>query len=522
MATVTIGTTSCSLPDDDVAGQQPAARGSGEPASRQSSREVQDEATGQRLAAFGQEREETWMSCEINGTKIGYSHTVVEPVARQGVEYLRFRNQQELKIRRFGTDTVIRTDLTSLETEDGQVVELRSELDAGGEVMATEGRFADGQLQLRNTSQGKVETTSIPFRREYGGFFSDQRSLRKKPMIPRETRRLKAFQPLVNQVGEIRLEAVSYEATKLPSGSRQLLRIDMTVDMGAAQLKSILWTDQDGTVCKLRDLQLGMEAYLTSKEDAQAASQGGDFDLGSETIVRIDQPIEDPHRTKQIVYRASLQEGKIEKLLMDGGSQRVSPVDDRTVQLTVRAVRPGDPADLETPPSDRPQAVDLEATTMLQSDDPEVVKMAGLVAPDETDSWRLACDLERYVKGTIQLKNYSTAMATAAEVARTREGDCTEHAMLLAALCRVRKIPARVAIGLVYYAPVQGFAYHMWTEVWIKDRWVPMDATLGLGGIGAAHVKLSHSSLKGSSAFAELLPVIQAIGRLELKVVSVK
>ncbi len=522
LATITIGTTSCSPPDDHAVGQQPAVGGTDAPNSVRSGQENRDAATGQRLAAFGEEREETWMSCEISGTKIGYSHTVVEPVVEQGADRLRFRNQQELRIKRFGTTTVIRTDLTSLETMDGHVVELRSELDAGGGTMTTEGRYDSGQLHLRDATQGKVETRSIPFDPEVGGFFADQRSLREKPMKPRETRRLKAFQPLVNQVGEIRLEAVGYEATKLPSGTRQLLRIDMTVEIGTAQLKSILWTDKDGTVCKLRDLQLGMEAYLTSKEDALAESQGGSFDLGNATIVHVDQPIKDPHRSKQIVYRASLKDGSIKTLLADGGTQRITPVDDRTVELTVRAVRPGQPADLETPQSDRPQPVDLEPTTMLQSDDPAVIEMAGRVAADEKDPWRLACALERYVKGTIQLKNYATAMATAAEVARTREGDCTEHAMLLAALCRTRKIPARVAIGLVYYAPVQGFAYHMWTEVWIQDRWVPMDATLGLGGIGAAHLKLSHSSLKGSSAFAELLPVVQAIGRLELKVTSVE
>ena len=77
--------------------------------------------------------------------------------------------------------------------------------------------------------------------------------------------------------------------------------------------------------------------------------------------------------------------------------------------------------------------------------------MAQAVAAGESDPWTVACALERHVKTTIRLKNYSTAMATAAEVAQSLEGDCTEHAMLLAALCRARQIPARVAIGLVYY-----------------------------------------------------------------------
>jgi transglutaminase/protease-like cytokinesis protein 3 len=111
-------------------------------------------------------------------------------------------------------------------------------------------------------------------------------------------------------------------------------------------------------------------------------------------------------------------------------------------------------------------------------------------------------------------------MATAAEVARSLEGDCTEHAMLLAALCRARQIPARVAIGLVYYPSAGGFAYHMWTEVWIKDRWIPLDATLGLGGIGGAHLKFAHSSMQGTGAYADLLPVVQALRRLNLEIVS--
>ena len=51
----------------------------------------------------------------------------------------------------------------------------------------------------------------------------------------------------------------------------------------------------------------------------------------------------------------------------------------------------------------------------------------------------------------------------------------------------------------------------MWTEAWIADRWVPLDATLGQGGIGAAHLKFANSSMDGVSALAEFLPVIKAI-----------
>src|ERR1035438_249253 len=73
------------------------------------------------------------------------------------------------------------------------------------------------------------------------------------------------------------------------------------------------------------------------------------------------------------------------------------------------------------------------------------------------------------------------ALAPADHVARTLEGDCTEYSMLAAAMCRAVDVPSRTAIGLIY-ADVKGapcFAFHMWTEVWIKGRWIPIDATLG-------------------------------------------
>ena len=70
--------------------------------------------------------------------------------------------------------------------------------------------------------------------------------------------------------------------------------------------------------------------------------------------------------------------------------------------------------------------------------------------------------------------------------------------------------------------PERAFAYHMWTEVWLSDRWMPLDATLGRGGIGAAHLKLTSTSFGGVNAYADLLPIVQAIGQLELEIVSVE
>jgi hypothetical protein len=47
-----------------------------------------------------------------------------------------------------------------------------------------------------------------------------------------------------------------------------------------------------------------------------------------------------------------------------------------------------------------------------------------------------------------------------------------------------------------------------------------LDGTLGQGGIGAGHLKLSHSNLAGGEGFASFLPVAKVMGRLKIEVLE--
>jgi hypothetical protein len=62
----------------------------------------------------------------------------------------------------------------------------------------------------------------------------------------------------------------------------------------------------------------------------------------------------------------------------------------------------------------------------------------------------------------------------------------------------------------------------MWTEALLGDQWVPLDATLGLGGTGADHLKLADSSFSdnGPSPITTFLPLLHVLGRIELTVVE--
>ncbi len=66
----------------------------------------------------------------------------------------------------------------------------------------------------------------------------------------------------------------------------------------------------------------------------------------------------------------------------------------------------------------------------------------------------------------------------ASTTAKTRSGDCTEHALLLAAVARATGRPARVVLGVLIVDENEPQAYgHAWTQVWQEGGWQLLDAT---------------------------------------------
>src|SRR5262249_38673178 len=120
-------------------------------------------------------------------------------------------------------------------------------------------------------------------------------------------------------------------------------------------------------------------------------------------------------------------------------------------------------------------------------------------------------------------KDNGAAFAPSDQIAKTLSGDCRQHAMLTAAMCRAAGVPSRTAVGLVYTdsqrKPV--LAFHMWAEVWVQGQWLAIDATLGQGSIGAAHVKIADHSWYDTQSLTPMLPVARVLGKLSVEVVSV-
>lgn len=132
-------------------------------------------------------------------------------------------------------------------------------------------------------------------------------------------------------------------------------------------------------------------------------------------------------------------------------------------------------------PEDRARALRLPREL-----DPRVPKLAQSLAPNEREPARIASALEgalrRDYRYTLELGG-DQADPLADFLFVRRAGHCEHFATALAILLRTRGIPSRVVSGFYGGERVDG-AYvlrggdaHAWTEAWVGDHWLRLDAT---------------------------------------------
>lgn len=455
----------------------------------------------------------------MHGSRIGYNHTIIQRQQHNGREVLRIEGVAVMRIVRDSQASSQETRFVSWETPDGQLLDFESTMQAGPVPIRTLGHVNGNRLQLTTTSAGKTMASEISWSPEFGGPYAVEASLQRHLLQPGETRKIKFLMPNLNDIVTVEVIARDFEPVAMPSGKVSLLRLDTAMRFSTGMVMTgKSWVDRTGDVLKAFTDEGSIESLRATKAEALDEKNLGQFDLVEKLSIKLDQPLELGHRATQIRYRVELEGGDPAAVFVSGASQQVKSLGPHTAEITVYAIRPGRTGGNPTAISDPPTDDDRRPNNMIQSDNPKIVAMAREAAGDEKDPWKIAVKLEDYVRRIITTKDFSQGFATAAEVAETHEGDCTEHSVLLAALARARGIPARVAIGLVYVERSRSLAYHMWNEVYLEGRWIPIDATLARGGIGGAHLQLAHSSLQGATAYSSFLPVLKIAGRLRVAV----
>jgi hypothetical protein len=474
-------------------------------------------------AAAKNDSDDEWNVIYMGKVRLGSSRSNSKTIERDGRKLIRSESQSMMLIKRFGQTLKMNLLMISEETPEGDFVGLEFRNDnPPNSFSKTIGKVVGTELQLTIDSAGKTSKKTVKWDAANKSPAFQDRLLRETPLKVGETRDFKMFLPELNQVTTVTMKEMGEEDVKLLDGmSKKLKRIDISQSV-LPGIVTKTWVDAKGDT--LKSLTPGffgndMATYRVSREEALREIVGAELDIAVETLIKIDPPLQRAHQTEQIVYLVKINGSDPVKDLPSGDTQQLKSVGPETAELTVTSIRPSEKA------SDKKVAPEfLEPNRHLQSDDKRVIAHADAAAEAATNPWEIAVKMETYVHKKLTKKNFSTALGSAAEVAESMEGDCTEHACLLAAMCRVKKIPSRVVVGFVYAESLSAFGGHMWTEVFINGQWIPIDATLGAGGIGAAHIKLSDASFSddGPNATAGFLPLLKIIGNTTIQIKTVK
>jgi hypothetical protein len=474
--------------------------------------------------------EETWETAHIDGVKVGFSHTTVQECNSPGGNKLRSCCELDLTFRRQGSVLRLHIEQGTEETSQGRVVGVfMRQGQEGGPRLELVGELEDGKMHVR-VDGGRIERR-LPWSEEVVGWHGREHLFQKRQPKAGDRLTFRRYEPTLNCVTTVRALVKGPEEVAVAGGKRKVLRVDMTADRIEVPGHSVVppgavwWLDDDFLpVRKEFELEGLGTVVLTrsSKAEAQAPGQPGrSVDLGLKALVPLNRTITRPYESRSAVYRITLagdpEPGKA--LASSDSHQEIVSVQGDVLELHVHPPR----SVQDRPEAGAAPAEYLASCHYIDCDDPRVRSLARRAAGDETDPWRKARRIERWVKQVLRV-DATAPFGPASQTARDLRGDCRHFALLTAALCRAEGLPARTAVGLLYVEkggrPYVGF--HMWTEVWVAGQWLGVDATLGRGGVSAAHLKIADAGWNDVQSLTPLLPVGRILGKVRVEVVRVE
>ncbi len=482
---------------------------------------------------------ETWEAGYFEGIKVGHVHTIAVETKKDGKTRIRTTKTIELTIKRYGSPVAMKFVQTTEETPSGKVRALSLVQSVSKDNQVTFKGTVEGKTLLLRTSLDE-ETRKLPWNDEVVGLYYQATVFERRKVKEKDAFTLVSYELPVLSAVTLRATVGKEEAVDRLVGKRKgdsleivrepvrLLRVDVVPDKllvngtEVALPRQRVWLD--ARLVPVRE-QFDMPGlgpitlYTTTKVAALKEGVAPEQlpDLGLNIAVPLKETLERPYDTTFAVYRVTLSE-RLDKVFVVDAGQKIRNGKGKTFELVVHPVRePG--KDGEEPGEEY-----LRSNHFLDSKNARVQALAKKAVGGETDPWKKAQRIEKWVYDNMRIST-STGFPTAAQIARDLEGDCRQHALLCAAMCRAAGVPSRTALGLIYGRP-EGrsphFVFHMWTEVWVKGRWLGLDATLGKGGVSATHLKMAEHSWDRTLTLAPLLPISRTLGKLSIEIVRTR
>jgi len=473
-----------------------------------------------------------WFVVGIEGQRAGYVNWSAKEIENRDKQFFYGLRMLNLTISRFGQPSNQAGEESNVETPDGIILStlMRQSLGRDQHLSLT-GTVDIKEKKLKVKRDGAVTEKGegeIPWPEGVVGLVREIRLFKELNLKIGESFDYPSYIPTVNWVVKTTLTFEDEDSKVLwpNTPARKLLRFTakpapIPTSNGKVKLPaSTTWVDAETFEPLLQETDFpalgGRLTFLRTTKESAMAPITKPVEVFNTQSIPLNREIPGIHGKRSVVYKVSVpRDDEPETVFATDARQVISKVDAKTRTFELRASASHGP-DKDAPAQPAPGKEFIESNFFLNWDNKDVkerVAQAMAGSPASAGAWEKAVAIERWVKLNMKAFEFDQAMATADNVARTLRGDCTEYAMLAAAMCRAVGVPSRTALGVVY-APTGGrtyMAFHMWFEVFAEGQWLPLDATLGYGGVGPGHIKITDNSWYQEKSFAPLLPVLRAL-----------
>jgi len=431
-----------------------------------------------------------------------------------------------ITISRGGFSMTVEMTETSIETTSGEPLGFESTQKLGASVMKMTGQVdKQGNVSMTTTSMGNEQKSTIQW--PQGAVMAEGlRLLTLKKGLKEGTQySAKIFSPGVMQAVDTEVSIGAEQKVDLLGRVVTLREVKTTLIMpGAGKVVSTSYVDRDLKMQKNIMPIAGIQVEMVACAREFALGKNDVLELIDRMFLKSPEPLNNLASAKSITYYLSPVKGASDFTIPSNGNQKVRRLDGGKMILKIAPVAAPSGAKFPYKGTDAAILEAMKPTRFLQSDNEQVIDLARRAVGGTKDAAEAARKIEEFVSQYIENRSLSVGYASAAEVVASRQGDCSEFAVLTAAMCRAVGIPAQVVAGVAYvddFMGQRGFGGHAWTQAYIGGKWVGLDASFrggGRGGYDAGHIILA----AGNGEPGDLFNMAPTLGQFKIDKLTVE
>ena len=444
--------------------------------------------------------QDDWMEIYLKDQKIGYSTTRISPLGKNYLIY----EEIVLNLSLMGHATLMRTSTRSIVDQEFLLKSFMLQIDSGIVNFRVSGKVEGRSMHIEvgEGKKKKIHTISLSGPPVIGSGMSQ--FFRGRPLEIGEAFNFLLFDPSTMAQKAVVIKVAAKESLVINRMKYSTYRLE--TEMWGQKL--IFWVNDKGEVLKEKGF-MGLTLIRSNAATApRNLEEGKTYDFYEMASIDVKQKLTDTDKLTSLKLEVEgLKDTHFDIDILNRGRQRFR---DGILKITTEKRPLKATYNIPFPDPSGEMKIYLRPELNIQSDDREIVEKARKIAGNQKDPAAVAKKLMAWVHNSVEKKPVIN-VPNAVKVLKTRVGDCNEHAVLLTALLRASKIPARECVGLVY---ANGrFFYHAWTEAFL-GKWISMDATLNQMPTDATHIKLVHGGLEKQAN------IIALIGKLKLKILD--